>query len=164
MEELAYLLKYDSVYGRYDSHVETASDGLILDAHKRRFFHEKDSALLPWGRMQIDVVLECTGHFTRKEQLEKHLQAGSQRVLLSAPAKSEDVHKVVYGVNHADLGLHRIISCASCTTNCITPIVEIVGRHMGVKKAMLTTGHAHTGTQAIVDGPHKKPCGAEQEP
>lgn len=104
----------------------------------------------------MDTVFECTGVFRKKEDLEKHIQAGAKRVILSAPAKSEGIPTVVHGVNRPDPS-ERIVSCASCTTNCITPIVEIVGRRLGIVKAIMTTVHAYTASQSIVDGPHKKP-------
>jgi glyceraldehyde 3-phosphate dehydrogenase len=107
--------------------------------------------------LEIDIVFECTGVFRDTESLEKHLGTGAKRVILSAPSKSEDMVTVVHGVNSPDLGAHPIISCASCTTNCITPIVEILGRRIGIKKAMMTAIHAYTASQSIVDGPHKKP-------
>jgi glyceraldehyde 3-phosphate dehydrogenase len=103
----------------------------------------------------VDIVLECTGVFTKREDLQKHIQAGAQYVILSAPTKSEDVVTVVHGVNTVD-GNTNIIACASCTTNCITPVVEIIGRRIGVQKAIMTTVHAYTASQAIIDGPNKR--------
>jgi glyceraldehyde 3-phosphate dehydrogenase len=110
---------------------------------------------LPWSSLAVDVLLECTGVFTKREDLEKHIQAGAKYVILSAPAKSDDVPTVVHGVNTVDGNTH-IIACASCTTNCITPVVEIVGRRIGIKKAIMTTVHAYTASQAIVDGQSKR--------
>ncbi len=155
VDNLAYLLKYDSVYGRYEKKVETDGENLIIDGKKIKVLSEKDPTNLPWADLGIDLVFECTGFFTNKEDLEKHLQAGAKKVILSAPTKSEDVPTVVYGVNKAGEGA-KIISCASCTTNCITPVVEIIGRRIGIKKAIMTTIHAYTSTQHIVDGPSKK--------
>jgi glyceraldehyde 3-phosphate dehydrogenase len=156
-DNLAYLLKYDTVYGRYDKKVESDGDSLIVEGKRYRVFNQRDPAQLPWGDLGIDVVFECTGVFTRKEDLEKHLQAGAKFVVLSAPAKSEDIGTVVHGVNRPEDDSVRMISCASCTTNSIAPVVEIVGRRIGIKKAIMTTIHAYTSTQAIVDGPHKRP-------
>ncbi len=156
-EDLVYLLKYDTVYRRYERQVESVADGISIDGRTYKAFSEKDPTKLPWKDLGIDLVLECTGVLRKREDLEKHLQAGAKRVILSAPAKSEDVTTVVHGVTAPDAGSNQIISCASCTTNCITPIVEIVGRRIGVKKAMMSTIHAYTASQAIVDGPHKKP-------
>jgi glyceraldehyde 3-phosphate dehydrogenase len=154
-DNLAYLLKYDTVYGRYDKPVDSDSDNLIISCKKYQLFHEKDPSKLPWGKLGVDIVLECTGNFTKKKELEKHLQAGAKNVILSAPAKSEDIPTIVYGVNHSSES-DTIVSCASCTTNCTTPVVEVMGRRIGIKKAIMTTVHAYTGTQELVDSPHKK--------
>lgn len=153
-DNLAYLLRYDSVYGRYDKSVAAADDTLTVEGEHCEVLHIKDPAELPWRDKQIDIVFECTGLFRTSEQLEKHLQAGAQTVILSAPAKSEDVPSIVHRVNKAE-GNGRMLSCASCTTNCITPVVQVMGRRIGIQKAIMTTVHAFTSTQAIVDGPHK---------
>jgi glyceraldehyde 3-phosphate dehydrogenase len=158
VDNLGYLLKYDSVYGRYEKTVEGDTDALIVDGKRYKVFTIKDPAELPWGHLGVDVIFECTGVFTTKGDLEKHLQAGAKSVILSAPAKDakdNDINTVVRGVNRPD-GSAEIISCASCTTNCITPIVEIMGRRIGIEKATMTTIHAYTSTQAMVDGPSKK--------
>jgi glyceraldehyde 3-phosphate dehydrogenase len=155
-ESLAYLFKYDSAYGRCDREVGSDSEHLLIDGKKFRIHHEKDPANLPWGELGIDIVFECSGIFTKKEQLEKHLAAGAGKVILSAPAKSEGVPTVVFGVNQPDPA-DRILSCASCTTNCITPVVEIMDRHLGVSKAIMSTVHAYTASQALVDTFDKKP-------
>ena len=154
-ENIVYLLKYDTVYGRYEKTVESNSENLIIGDTAIRYFNEKDPARLPWSGLGVDIVLECTGVFTKREDLEKHVQAGAEYVVLSAPAKSEDIVTVVHGVNTAD-GNTNIIACASCTTNCITPVVEIIGRRIGIEKAIMTTVHAYTASQAIVDGPNKR--------
>ncbi|GAX36722.1 type I glyceraldehyde-3-phosphate dehydrogenase [Nodularia sp. NIES-3585] len=154
-DNLAYLLKYDTVYGRYEKPVESNSNNLIISCKKYQVFNEKDPMQLPWDDLDIDIVFECTGRFTKKEQLEKHLQAGAKNVILSAPAKSEDIHTIVYGVNETPES-ERMVSCASCTTNCITPVVEVMGRRIGVKKAIMTTVHAYTSNQQLVDRPHQK--------
>ncbi|HEY9612371.1 type I glyceraldehyde-3-phosphate dehydrogenase, partial [Allocoleopsis sp.] len=154
-ENLAYLLNYDTVYGRSKTKVESDENSLIIDGKHYKVVSERDPAQLPWGSLGIDLVFECTGLFTNKEALEKHLQAGAKSVILSAPTKSEGVETVVYGVNHVPES-SEIFSCASCTTNCISPVVEVMGRRIGIKKAILTTIHAYTATQAIVDGPSKK--------
>jgi len=152
---LAYLLRYDTVYGRYAKSVEYDDKSLIVDGNHYRLMNEKDPANLPWKALGVDLVFECTGVFTRKDDMKKHIQAGAKRVLLSAPSKSEDVPTLVYGVNQVDES-EEIVSCASCTTNCISPVVEILGRRVGIKKAIMTTIHAYTASQAIVDGPNKK--------
>jgi glyceraldehyde 3-phosphate dehydrogenase len=154
-ENIVYLLKYDTVYGRYEKTVEIDGENLIIAGKTLHYSQEKDPARLPWSSLGVDVVLECTGVFTKREDLEKHVQAGAKYVVLSAPAKSDDIATVVHGVNTAD-GNTNIIACASCTTNCITPVVEIIGRRIGIQKAIMTTVHAYTASQAIVDGPSKR--------
>lgn len=154
-DNLAYLLKYDTVYGRYPYEVGHDEENIIVDGRPYRVYHEKDPAQIPWGEHEVELVFECTGVFTRRGDLEKHIQAGARTVILSAPAKENGVPTVVHGVNKGDPAEH-IISCASCTTNSITPVVEVLGRHIGVQKAILTTIHAYTSTQALVDGPSKK--------
>ncbi len=155
IKNIVYLLKYDTVYGRYEKTVESNEEGLIIAGKTIRFFSEKDPARLPWTDLGVDIVLECTGVFTKREELEKHVQAGAKYVILSAPAKSDDIVTVVHGVNTVD-GDTRILACASCTTNCITPVVEIIGRRIGIKKAIMTTVHAYTASQAIVDSQSKR--------
>ena len=155
IENIAYLLKYDTVYGRYGKSVQANGDQLVVGEKSIRYLNEKDPARLPWSELGVDIVLECTGVFTSREGLEKHIQAGARYVILSAPAKGNDVATVVHGVNKVD-GNTNIIACASCTTNCITPVVEIVGRRIGIRKAIMTTVHAYTASQAIVDGPSKR--------
>ena len=154
-ENIVYLLKYDTVYGRYEKTVEIDGENLIIAGKTLHYSQEKDPARLPWSSLGVDVVLECTGVFTKREDLEKHVQAGAKYVILSAPAKSDDIATVVHGVNTAN-GNTNIIACASCTTNCITPVVEIIGRRIGIQKAIMTTVHAYTASQAIVDGPSKR--------
>ena len=155
LDNLAYLLKYDTVYGRYGKKVEVSGKALVVDGKTYPVFSERDPAQLPWGKMGVDVVFECTGVFTNNEGLQKHVQAGAKLVYLSAPPKGEGVCTIVHGVTQPEGG-ENVISCASCTTNCITPVVEIMGRRIGIKKAMMTTIHAYTSSQAIVDGPSKK--------
>jgi len=154
-DNLAYLLKYDTVYGRCEKNVEHASDSLIIDAREYKLFSEKDPARLPWKELGVDVVLECTGVFRDKQGMEKHLQAGARYVILSAPEKTGQVPTIVHGVNQSEKDA-LLISCASCTTNCITPVVEIMGRRIGVQKAIMTTIHAYTASQSLVDGPKSK--------
>jgi glyceraldehyde 3-phosphate dehydrogenase len=154
IKNIVYLLKYDTVYGRYEKRVEADGENLMIDGKSVRFFSEKDPAQLPWSSVGVDIVLECTGVFTKREDLEKHVQAGAKYVILSAPAKSDDVVTVVHGVNTLEGGT-RILACASCTTNCITPVVEIIDRRIGIKKAIMTTVHAYTASQGIVDKPSK---------
>src|SRR5215210_4482052 len=153
-ENLAYLLKYDTVYGRYPGEVSTAEGALIVDGRRISMLAERDPANLPWDGLGIDLVLECTGAFTTADDLERHIQAGASYVILSAPTSSATVPTVVHGVNRAH-GRPHIISCASCTTNCITPVIEIAHRRLGVERAVMTTVHAYTATQQLVDSPSK---------
>src|ERR1044071_5319898 len=151
---LAYLLRFDTVYGRYSKSVTIDDDKLLVAGQRIHTLTERDPARLPWGELDVDVVFECTGALTRREDLEKHIHAGAHVVLLSAPSKAGDVETVVHGANTAS-GASAIISCASCTTNCITPIVEVIGRRSGIAKAVMTTVHAYTSSQSVVDRPNK---------
>jgi glyceraldehyde 3-phosphate dehydrogenase len=155
VDNIAYLLKYDTAYGRSGKEVKTSGDNLVIEGKQIPFLTEKDPAELPWDEMDVDVVLECTGIFRQREDLEKHRQAGAEFVILSAPAKGDGVPNIVFGVNQPPED-ERIISTASCTTNCITPVVEIMGRRIGIQDAAMTTIHAYTSSQAIVDSPSKK--------
>jgi len=154
-DNLAYLLKYDTVYGRYHKPVESSDQTLVVDGREYRLFSEKDPEKLPWGELGVEFVFECTGIFRTKEGMEKHIHAGARHVILSAPEKTGEVQTVVHGVNIPD-GAPQLISCASCTTNCITPVAEVMARRIGVQKAIMTTIHAYTSSQTIVDGPRKK--------
>jgi glyceraldehyde 3-phosphate dehydrogenase len=154
-DNLAYLLQHDTVYGKYEKEVSCKGDTLLVNGKGYEVLHEKDPASLPWGDLRVDTVFECTGVFRKKEDLQKHLSAGAKKVILSAPAKSPEIINVVHGVNEQEQG-SDIISCASCTTNCITPVFEVMARRIGVKKAVMTTIHAYTSTQALVDAPSKK--------
>jgi glyceraldehyde 3-phosphate dehydrogenase len=155
IENIVYLLKYDTVYGKYEKTVQANGERLVIGEKFIRYFNQKDPTQLPWSNLGVDIVLECTGVFTTRDGLEKHIQAGAKYVILSAPAKDDNVATIVHGVNTVD-GNTNIIACASCTTNCITPVVEIVGRRIGIRKAIMTTVHAYTASQAIVDGPNKR--------
>ena len=154
VDNLAYLIKYDTVYGRYPREVRAEAGALLIDGKRISTFAEPDPANLPWADLGIDLVLECTGVITSEEGLKKHLQAGASYVILSAPTRSETIPTVVHGVNRPD-GEPQIISCASCTTNCITPVMEIAHRLIGVERAVMTTVHAYTAGQRLVDGPSK---------
>ncbi len=154
LDNTAYLLKYDSVYGRYEKSVTTGDGALIIDGESYQYLSERNPGDLPWGKLDVDLVFECTGLFTTMDKLRPHVEAGARHVILSAPAKDEEVEMVVHGVNKP--GNTQVISCASCTTNCISPVVEVMDRHFGVAKAVMTTIHAYTSSQSIVDGPHKK--------
>lgn len=156
VDDLIYLLNYDTVYGRYGKKVASAPDGLRVEGKTYPAFREKDPARLPWRKLAIDIVLECTGMFNQQADLQRHLVAGAKTVILSAPAKSPEVATMVHRVNTAGGPTTGVISCASCTTNCITPVMEVMGRRIGVEKAIMTTIHAYTATQALVDRPNKK--------
>lgn len=153
VENLAYLLRFDTVYGRYLKSVVVEKGNLVVAGHKLHTQSKRDPSALPWKDLGIELVFECTGALTRREDLEKHVRAGARFVLLSAPSK--DVETLVHGVNVPGAA-SSIISCASCTTNCITPIVEVVGRRIGFSKAAMTTVHAYTSSQSVVDGPSKR--------
>jgi glyceraldehyde 3-phosphate dehydrogenase len=154
VENLAYLLRYDTVYGRYPRGVSVADGALVVDGRRIAAFAERDPAQLPWGELGVDLVLECTGAFTAAADLKRHIQAGASYVILSAPTGSETVPTVVHGVNRP-AGSPRIVSCASCTTNCITPVIEVANRRFGVDRAVMTTIHTYTAGQQLVDGPSR---------
>ncbi len=153
-DNLAYLLRYDTVYGRWHKTATAAGDSLIIGGRRVPVFAERDPASLAWGGLGVDLVLECTGAFRREKDLKKHLAAGARRVILSAPARTETVATVVHGVNQAPAG-EQVISCASCTTNCITPVAEVLDRRFGIRQAIITTVHAYTSSQQLIDGPGK---------
>jgi glyceraldehyde 3-phosphate dehydrogenase len=155
VENVAYLLRFDTVYGRYSKPVAIDQGDLVVAGRKLRTLKARDPSELPWRELGVELVFECTGAFTRLEELERHVRAGARFVLLSAPSKGEGVETVIHGANVPG-GNPAIISCASCTTNCITPIVEVVGRRIGLKKAVMTTIHAYTSSQSLVDGSNKR--------
>ncbi len=155
LENMAYLLKYDTVYGRYERKVEMHDKKLVVDGREIAYLSERDPAALPWGAMGVELVFECTGIFTKREDAGKHIQAGSKYVIISGPTSSNDVPTVVHGVNRPGQDAF-VLSCASCTTNNITPIMEIMQRRYGIEKAIMTTVHAYTATQLLVDGPSGK--------
>ena len=155
LENMVYLLKYDTVYGRYARSVEAGDGNIVVDGKPIAYLSEKDPTKLPWGAMNVELVFECTGIFTKQEDAAKHITAGAKWVILSGPTSSADVPTVVHGVNRPD-GQKNILSCASCTTNNIGPIMEIMQRHFGVEKALMTTLHAYTATQMLVDSPGGK--------
>ena len=155
LDNLVYLLNYDTVYGVYKHRVTASGDKLVVNGKSIKFLSVKDPAQLPWKNLGVEVALECTGLFTQAEGLSKHIAAGAKFAILSAPPKGPEVCCIVHGVTKPEAD-DRMISCASCTTNCITPVVEIMGRRIGVKKAVMTTIHAYTSSQAMVDGPNKK--------
>ena len=154
-DNLAYLLKYDTVYGRYDKAVDSTDHSLIVNDREYPVYNLKDPSQLPWEKLGVDIAIESTGVFTKAEDLKKHLEAGAKYVILSAPVKGDGIGTVVHGVGKPGEG-ERILSCASCTTNAITPPMEIMQRRIGVKKALMTTVLAYTSSQQLVDLPSKK--------
>ena len=155
IENAAYLLKYDSVYGIYEREIHFQDNHLIVGDKKISFLSQKDPSALPWKDLNIDVVIESTGIFTNREDAGKHIQAGAKTVVISAPTKSKDTPTVLHGVNQRDKKV-AIFSCASCTTNSIGPVMEVLKRRIGIKKAILNTIHAYTASQSLVDAPSKK--------
>jgi glyceraldehyde 3-phosphate dehydrogenase len=155
-ETLAHLLRYDSILGPYPGTVELSDDGLVVDGKEIKVFEERDPAALPWGDLGVDVVLESTGFFTKRDAAAKHLDAGAKKVIISAPATDEDI-TVVLGVNfdRYDADSHDVISNASCTTNCLAPFAKVVNDAVGIEHGLMTTIHAYTADQNLQDGPHK---------
>lgn len=153
---LAHLFKYDSVHGRYEGSVEHTDDSLMIDGKKIKVLSILDSSKYPWKELDIDVVVESTGKFTDRAGCEAHLKAGAKKVLLSAPGKGMDL-TIVMGVNEGsyDKNKHHIVSNASCTTNCLAPVVKVLHDNFGVKRGFMTTIHAYTADQKLVDAPHK---------
>ena len=154
-EYLAYMLKYDSVHGRFKGEIAVDGSTLIVNGKKIRLTAEKDPAALKWGAVGADVVVESTGLFLTLESCQKHLDAGAKKVVQSAPSK-DDTPMFVYGVNHAKYAGEKIISAASCTTNCLAPVAKVLHDSFGIKRGLMTTVHAATATQKTVDGPSNK--------
>lgn len=155
-KSLANLLKYDSVYGKYNKTVSSTKDSLVIDGKKYKVLAERDPALLPWKALKVDLVMDCTGIFRTQETAMPHIKAGAKKVIISSPAKDEKIKTFVLGVNENKIKKSdKIISNASCTTNCLAPVTEVIRQNFGIKKAIMTTVHAYTSTQNIVDGPHK---------
>jgi glyceraldehyde 3-phosphate dehydrogenase len=152
---LAHLLKYDSCYGIYEKEVGYKDNELIVNTHNIRFFLEKDPKDLPWKALEVDVVLEATGVFLTKESAKGHITAGARKVVLSAPPKDDSVPIYVIGSNEKKYKGEDIVSNASCTTNCIAPIMKVLDDVFGIEKSMMTTVHSYTADQSLVDGPHK---------
>lgn len=156
VQTLAHLLRYDTAYGSYHKDVRVEGNELIVGEKRCVFLSEPDPKKLPWGEMEIDTVLECTGRFVKDEASKAHIEAGAKKVVLSAPAKGEgNVPTVLRGINDKDASTSDIISNASCTTNCIGPVMEIMHRVFGVEKALMTTIHSYTADQQLQDAPHR---------
>lgn len=158
-EELSYLLKYDTVHRAFhEDLIKYINNDLIINSVKKvRVFNETDPENLPWGDLKVDLVLECTGKFTKYEDAYKHIKAGAKKVLISAPSKSDNVKTIVYNVNNHILdGSEEVISAASCTTNCLAPLANIIEQTIGIETGFMTTIHAYTNDQATLDISHKK--------
>jgi glyceraldehyde 3-phosphate dehydrogenase len=158
-EVLAHLLRYDSVYGIYENRVRADGEFLLVDGvskgRKIRVFSEKDPILLPWKELKVDLVLECTGLFRDRENAEKHLKAGAQKVIISAPSKTLEIPSYVIGVNHEQYSeKEKIVDIGSCTTNCLAPIAKVLNDNYGIKKGFMTTIHSYTNDQNLLDLPH----------
>ena len=153
---LAHLLKYDSTYGEFDAEITADAEGITVDGKKIKVFEERDPAKLPWGELGIELVIESTGRFTDADAARAHIDAGAKKVMISAPAKGEDI-TIVLGVNEDkyDPATHHIISNASCTTNCLAPAAKVISDTFGIEKGMMTTVHSYTGDQNLQDNIHK---------
>jgi glyceraldehyde 3-phosphate dehydrogenase len=153
---LAHLLKYDSVFGRFDGEVSVEGDGIVVDGDRIKVLAERDPANLPWKELGAEIVIESTGLFTDREKAQKHAEAGAQKVIISAPARGEDI-TIVMGVNDQDYdpAEHNVISNASCTTNCVVPMAKVLGDAFGIERGFMTTIHAYTNDQNLLDLPHK---------
>lgn len=158
LKDAAHIFKYDSVMGRFNGTVEVADDGLVINGKKIKFYAEKDPAALPWKDLGVDVVIESTGFYTDAEKAKAHITAGAKKVIISAPAKNEDI-TIVLGVNEDkyDTNVHNVISMASCTTNCLAPVAKVVLEKFGIVKGLMTTVHSYTGDQRLLDAGHKDP-------
>jgi glyceraldehyde 3-phosphate dehydrogenase len=155
-EQLVYLLKYDSVMRVFPKEVSADEDFMYVDGHKIAMTAEKDPAQIPWGALGVDIVIESTGVFTKREQLEKHLQGGAKKVILTVPPKDEIDAMIVVGVNDDTLKPeHRLVSNASCTTNCLAPVAKVLHEKFGIEEGFITTVHAYTNDQRLADVPHK---------
>lgn len=152
---LAYMLKFDSVHGRFNGEIDVADGQLRVNGKEIRLTAERDPANLAWGDLDVDLVLECTGFFLTEEGCRKHIEAGARKVVMSAPSK-DGTPMFVYGVNHQNYAGQAIVSAASCTTNCLAPIAKVLNDHWGIKRGLMSTVHAATATQKTVDGPSSK--------
>lgn len=158
VDQLAFLLKYDSTYGVWGRDIKAEDSSIIVEGKKTQYFAEKDPSNLPWKALDIDIVIESTGAFTEREKAELHIKAGAKKVIITAPAKGEDI-TVVIGVNEhlLDMEKHSIISNASCTTNSIAPVIKVLHDQIGIEKGYLITAHSYTQDQRLLDSPHKDP-------
>ena len=158
IETAVHLFKYDSIFGRFKGECKSEGNSLVVNGKKITFVQEKDPAKIPWKDLKVDIVLECSGAFTDAEKAKAHITAGAKKVIISAPAKGEDATFVI-GVNEKsyDPAKHNIISNASCTTNCLAPVIKVLNENFGVEMGLMTTIHAYTNDQSLQDAPHKDP-------
>lgn len=157
---IIHLLQYDTVYGKYHKKISASRGGFSVDKYSFSVFSEKDPARLPWKKLAIDIVLECTGFFTTKHEASAHLKAGAKKVIISAPARDDETQTLIFGTQKSLTSIQKgncndVISNASCTTNCIAPVIGVLENDFGVEKAIMTTIHSYTADQNLVDGPHK---------
>ena len=152
---LAHLLKYDTVYGKFTLPVEVEGDNLVVDGVKIPTSHDRNPENLPWQELGVEVVLECTGAFKTYDEVAGHIRAGAKKVIISAPAKDEKIKTFLFGTNHKDYNGEDVVSMGSCTTNCISPVMKVMNDKFGVEKSLMTTIHAYTSTQNLVDNKHK---------
>ena len=163
-DDLAYLLKYDTAQGTFPYDITTEGDSIIIDGEEVKAFEESDASKLPWGDLNVDIVLECTGFYTSKEKSQAHIDAGAKKVIISQPAKDQETKMIVHGVNDDTLeATDTIISAASCTTNCLAPMVNVLESEYGIQHGLMSTIHAYTATQALQDSPggRKSRAGAQ---
>ena len=163
-DDLAYLLKYDTAQGTFPYDITTEGDSIIIDGEEVKAFEESDASKLPWGDLDVDIVLECTGFYTSKEKSQAHIDAGAKKVIISQPAKDQETKMIVHGVNDDTLeATDTIISAASCTTNCLAPMVNVLESEYGIQHGLMSTIHAYTATQALQDSPggRKSRAGAQ---
>ncbi|MFC1537039.1 type I glyceraldehyde-3-phosphate dehydrogenase [Pseudomonadota bacterium] len=156
VDYLEYMLKYDSVHGRFDGDVAIDGNNLVVDGKTIRLTAERDPANLKWDEVGADIVIDCTGFFLTTESCQAHIDAGAKKVVQSAPAKDSETPMFVYGVNHDEYAGQAIVSAASCTTNCLAPMAKVINDNFGIKRGLMTTVHAATATQKTVDGPSNK--------
>lgn len=156
IETQAHLLRHDSIHGHFSKSVEIDGDNLVIDGKKVKLINERDPKKLPWKDLKVDIVFECTGAFTKKDDASQHIQAGAKKVIISAPAKEDSVKTIVFGVNEDMLTADdTVISVGSCTTNCLAPVAKVLNDTVGIEKGFMTTVHAYTNDQNIVDNAHK---------
>jgi glyceraldehyde 3-phosphate dehydrogenase len=170
LETLRHILKYDSIHGTFAKSVAIEGDSLVVDGKKIKVVNNRNPEELPWKELSVDLVFECTGAFTKKDDASKHIKAGAKKVIISAPSKGDDVKTIVYGVNHDILSKDDdVISIGSCTTNCLAPVAKVLNDVFGIEQGFMTTIHAYTNDQNVVDNPHKdlrraRACGLSMIP